>query len=332
MSYEYPKVSVVVPAYNVARTLRETLDSIIKQTFQNIEIVVVDDGSTDETLTILKSYRDSRLRIVRQVNRGLAGARNTGIHHSTGEFLAFCDSDDVWEPEKVELHVAHFEGDANLGISFCGSSLIDEQGKALKVSQNPKLKNITARDIFKRNPIGNGSVAVFRREALNVIAYRPKNEHQRDWWFDETLRQSEDIDAWMRFVLASDWKIEGIPGRLTRYRIQAGGLSANLDKQFETWARMRDKVISTAPRFAAKHAASAEAYQLRYLARRAFIMGDGKSACRHARKSMTTSLVPLAEEPIKTASTWVAAELLNALRFAPHLQFMLGQKLVQSRG
>jgi hypothetical protein len=191
--------------------------------------------------------------------------------------------------------------------------MIDENGQRLKVSQVPKLTNITAADVFKRNPIGNGSAAVVRREAFNCIAYRPVSETERDWWFDETMRQSEDIDAWMRFILASDWKIEGIEGLLTRYRIQSGGLSANLAKQLQTWKHMCSKVRDTAPGFAARHAPIAEAYQLRFLARRAFMMRDGASALRLAVASLATSRVPLLEEPMKTVVTLGAAIVLRIL-------------------
>ena len=311
MTNDNPIFSVVVPAYNVAATIHETLVAISNQTFSDFEIIVVDDGATDTTPTLLQNYADPRLKVVRQANRGLAGARNTGIFHAKGKYIAFCDADDVWEPEKLELHLAHFENDNNVGISFAGSSLIDESGRRLKVSQNPKLKDITAADVFKRNPIGNGSAAVVRHEALDCINYRPAHENERDWWFDETMRQSEDIDAWMRFILASDWKIEGIPGLLTRYRIQSGGLSTNLAKQFETWTRMRDKVKAASPAFAARHAAAAEAYQLRFLARRAFMMRDGTKAAEMALRSLAKSRTPLLEEPVKTLTTLFAALALK---------------------
>lgn len=306
-----PTISVVVPAYNVAATIHETLASITNQTFTDIEIIAVDDGATDATPEILANYTDPRLRVIRQVNRGLAGARNTGIFHARGKYIAFCDSDDVWEAEKLERHYNHLEGDDNVGISFAGSSMIDAHGKRLKVSQLPKLTNITAADVFKRNPIGNGSAAVVRREAFDCIAYRPASETERDWWFDETMRQSEDIDAWMRFILASDWKIEGIEGLLTRYRIQSGGLSANLSKQFQTWKHMCSKVRDTAPAFAARHAPVAEAYQLRFLARRAFMMRNGATALRLALSSFAASRVPLLEEPVKTGVTLLATIALR---------------------
>jgi hypothetical protein len=125
------------------------------------------------------------------------------------------------------------------------------------------------------------------------------------------MRQSEDIDAWMRFILASDWKIEGIEGLLTRYRIQSGGLSSNLTKQFQTWKHMCSKVRDTAPAFAARYAPVAEAYQLRFLARRAFMMRDGATALRLALSSVAASRVPLLEEPVKTTVTLLAAFALR---------------------
>jgi glycosyltransferase involved in cell wall biosynthesis len=319
MSNLEPAISVVVPAYNCANTIRQTLESIIGQTFDNIEIIVVDDGATDSTPEVIAAQVDPRIRVIRQVNRGLAGARNSGIHHARGKYIAFCDADDVWEAEKLERHFKHLESDDNIGISFAGSTMIDNSGRQLKVSQRPKLKNISAADVFKRNPIGNGSSAVVRREAFDCIAYRPTSETQRDWWFDETMRQSEDIDAWMRFILASDWKIEGIEGLLTRYRIQPGGLSANLSKQFQTWKVMCSKVKDTAPQFAARHAAVAEAYQLRFLARRAFMMGDGATALQLTMASFRSSMVPLLEEPLKTLVTFAAACVLrfSGKRFNP---------------
>ena len=313
MQNNSPTISVVIPAYNVEATIAETLTSIIHQTHRDLEIIIVDDGSTDKTSDIIAGFNDPRIIVVKQKNRGLAGARNSGFYQSTCGYVAFCDSDDVWLPEKLELHYAHLQQNPDVGISYSGSQMINEHGITLRIAQNPKLHSITPADVFKRNPIGNGSSAVFRREALDAIAFRPLHETERDWWFDETFRQSEDIDAWMRFVLASDFKIEGIEGNLTLYRIQAGGLSTNLKRQYETWCRVRDRVLDTSPAFGKKYAPAAAAYQLRYLARRAATMHDGKSAVQYCRQSLATSLVPLCEEPIKTLVTWIACEAMNLL-------------------
>ena len=107
-----PIASIVVPAYNSETTLGETLRSLLAQTFSSFEIVVVDDGSTDGTRAVAAGFADPRIQIVSQANRGLAGARNTGIHHARGAYVGFCDADDLWVPEKLERHVAHLEANA----------------------------------------------------------------------------------------------------------------------------------------------------------------------------------------------------------------------------
>jgi glycosyltransferase involved in cell wall biosynthesis len=306
-----PVASIVVPAYNSARTVEDTIRSLLRQTFTDFEVIVVDDGSTDHTAEVVARFSDPRLRLIRQPNRGLAGAHNTGIFHARGEYVGFCDADDLWVPEKLELHIEHLKANRNVGISFSGSMLIDEFGRSLGMEQKPRLKNITAAHVFKRNPIGNGSSAVIRREALDDFAYRPAAGSDRPWWFDETFRQSDDIEGWTRFALTLDWRIEGIPGALTQYRIHLGGLSANIDKQFETWARMRDKMATIAPRFVERHGPAAAAYQFRYLARRAVSMRDGAAASRLMRRSLAASVRPLYEETVKTIVTVGAAETLR---------------------
>lgn len=308
-----PTASIVVPAYNAAATIAETLRSLLAQTFGDFELIVVDDGSTDRTAEIVERFEDPRIRLVRQANRGLAGAHNTGIAASRGEFVGFCDADDLWMPEKLERHVDHLRREPEVGISFAGSAMIDLEGRPLRVAQRPKLTGLTAADVFLRNPIGNGSAAVVRRVAFDAIAWRPPHENERDWWFDESFRQSDDIEGWLRFAVTTDWRIEGIPGLLTAYRIHTGALSADIDRQFKTWVRMRDKIAALAPDLIERHGAAATAYQLRYLARRAVSLHQGREAARLSRASLATSRRPLWREPAKTVVTALAAEVLNLL-------------------
>ncbi|WP_172293325.1 glycosyltransferase family 2 protein [Pseudoruegeria sp. HB172150] len=319
-----PRASIIVPAYNVAKTLRETLHSLLGQTFTDLEVVVVDDGSTDRTVAVARSFGDPRIRVIQQPNRGLAGARNGGIAAARGEYIGFCDADDLWRPTKLAAHIAHLEANPHVGLSYSGSELIDMSGRPLKIAQRPRLKNVTAAHVFLRNPVGNGSAPVFRRAALDAIAWRPAHETLRDWWFDETFRQSEDIECWLRLALTTDWEIEGIPGLLTRYRIAPGGLSAGLRKQLESWERIAGKLEPLAPEFFVRHAAAARAYQLRYLARRAFSSGDGAAASRMIRASLATSRRPLLEEPGKTLTTLAASLALALLGHG-------GARVMQSR-
>ncbi|RLQ88864.1 glycosyltransferase family 2 protein [Notoacmeibacter ruber] len=330
MSKTHPTASIVVPAYNVEATIAETLQSLLAQTFADFEIVVVDDGSHDRTVEIVRSFEDARIRLITQRNRGLAGAHNTGIHESRGEFIGFCDADDLWLPEKLERHIDHFRTNPDVGISFSGSRMIDQNSRPIGIDQRPKLRNLKPADIFKRNPIGNGSAPVMRREALDGFAYRPVYETERDWWFDENFRQSDDIEGWLRFALTQDWKIEGIPGLLTLYRIHTGALSANVERQFETWTRMRDKIGRIAPALIKRHGGAATAYQLRYLCRRAVSMRNGNLAWSLCRQSLRASPRPLLEEPVKTTITIAAAVTLKVLGAGIYLfaeRSMLGRRV-----
>lgn len=313
-----PRASIVVPAYNSADTLPATLDSLLAQSFSDFEIIVVNDGSTDETGAVAAAYAtDPRVNVVSQANRGLAGARNTGIAAARGEYIGFCDADDLWAREKLAAHVEHLDQNADIGLSYSGSRLIDEEGLPMGAAQRPRLKGVTGAHIFKRNPIGNGSAAVMRRAALRDLAYRPRSEPSRDWVFDETFRQSEDIECWLRLALTTDWQIEGVRGPLTMYRINGNGLSANTDRQLAAWERVVSKLRPLNPEFFKRHEATARTYQLRYLARRAVSALDGDAAWALVRHAMYHSLVPIIEEPIKTVTTFAAAALLRAMGPSP---------------
>lgn len=304
--------SIVVPAYNAAKTLPETIEALLTQTYDNFEIVIVDDGSTDETIEISNRYaRRENIRVVHQRNRGLAGARNSGIHAATGAFIGFCDADDLWEPEKLARHVAHLRATPSVGLSYSGSALIDDADAPIGQSQTPRLSGVTPTHVFKRNPIGNGSAVVVRREVFEDIAYRPKHEQERDWYFDETFRQSEDIECWTRIALTTAWEFEGIKGLLTRYRINPDGLSASTEKQLLAWEQMVTKLTPLNPAFFAQHAHVARAYQQRYLCRRALKSLDLSRARRHAKAWTQTSMRPFLEEPVKSATTFCALHLLS---------------------
>ncbi|QFT93996.1 UDP-Glc:alpha-D-GlcNAc-diphosphoundecaprenol beta-1,3-glucosyltransferase WfgD [Roseovarius sp. THAF9] len=304
-----PYATIIVPAYNAAATLPATLASLSAQTFRDFEVVIIDDGSIDDTALIasIHAASDSRFRLLHQFNRGLAGARNSGIAEAQGEVIGFCDADDLWMPEKLATHVDHLLGKPEVGISYSGSAMIDEAGQRIGHAQRPRLYDVSPAHVFKRNPIGNGSAPVIRREALAEIAWRPASEMKRDWIFDETFRQSEDIECWMRLCLCTDWIIAGVPGLLTEYRVNSTGLSANVDAQLASWERMVSKLRPTASEFFARYEAAARAYQLRYLARRAVSSGDGETACTLIARAYRESARPIFEEPLRSVSTLLAA-------------------------
>lgn len=307
-----PTVTVVMPVYNTAAYVEAAIDSVLDQTFEDFELLIIDDEGGDEAVTLCRAYSDPRIRIISQKNRGLAGARNTGIHHAEGEFIAFLDSDDIWAPEKLQNHVLHLRENPKVGVSYAASITIDDEDQQLRIVQRPRLRNIKAQHVFLRNPVGNGSAPVIRRDAFDDIAFRAA-KGDRLSYFDESFRQSEDIECWMRIALTTDWQFEGIEGAYTLYRINEGGLSANIVRQYETWDRVRNKVSAIDEVFARRWAPVAEGFQLRYLARRCIRLNDGAMALSLMKDALMRSPSILLREPAKTLTTLGAAIALRTM-------------------
>ena len=309
------KVSVIIPVYNVEKYVAATIKSVLSQTYENFEILIIDDGSPDGSLAICQQFKDSRIKIIRQKNRGLAGARNTGIRHASGDYLAFLDADDIWVPEKLEKHVHHLNNSPTVGISFCYSSFIDEQGNSTGLYQKPrKLYDITPSYVLCRNPVGNGSVPVIRREVFQDIKFQD-NLHGtvEDYYFDESLRRAEDIECWLRISIQTHWRHEGIPEILTLYRVTSGGLSASALKQLEALEKVVEKTRSYAPDIISHCEKIAKAYHLRYTVRRLVSLGNGLTAVKLFNQVITNHWRILLEEPGKTFITGIAAYLLFLL-------------------
>ncbi len=302
--------TIVIPVFNGASTLREAIDSALAQTYPTFEVLVIDDGSTDDSADIVRSYDDRRLRMVQQDNGGLNSARNTGIREARSDFIGLLDADDIWEPTKLAKQMAHLRSDPTIGLSFAGSWMIDVNGQPTGLHQTPQVAGITPSDLLYRNPVGNGSTPVMRRAALDEIAH-PHPTEGHICWFDEELRQSTDIECWIRLSLQTEWKIEGIAEALTGYRVNPAGLSANVLRQFDTWLQMVQKTAVYAPHFIAEHGAHAKACQLRYLARRAVSLRQPGLAWAFARASLSSSPRILMDQPLKTITTVGAAGVLR---------------------
>lgn len=308
-----PLVSVVMPIFNMQKYVKLALLSVQQQTYSNLEIICVNDGSTDESVKIIEQFNDPRIKLVNQQNQGLSAARNTGMSHASGKYIALLDPDDLWLPEKIAQHVAHLERSTDIGISYCPSLFITEEGKRNGLGQFPKLKNISLKTVMCRNPIGNGSAPVIRKAMLDELSIAlPRHHSGRTYFFDEAMRQSEDIDFWIYCALNANYKIEGIAQPLTLYRINANGLSANLAKQFCAWEFCMQKHLEASPNEVAQFYQKARAYQYRYLARRAVQSRSTSNAISYLYKAFKSDASILTEEPSKTLIT-VASALLSVL-------------------
>ncbi|MCL1474292.1 glycosyltransferase family 2 protein [Argonema antarcticum] len=299
------KVSVIIPVYGVEKYIAATVQSVLEQTHNNFELLIVDDGSPDRSIEICQQFADARIKIIRHDNQGVAAARNNGIRHAQGEYLAFLDGDDIWLPEKLEKHVEHLENSQQVGVSFSRSAFIDAEGKPLGIYQLSKLNDITPLDLLCRTPIGNGSAPVIRKEVFE----------SNDCYFDEDrqLHPSEDVECWLRIAIQTNWKIEGIPEALTLYRVNPQGFSAQLFKKLKSWEKLLEKLRSYAPNRIAEWENPAMAYQLRHLARRAVTLRDGKTATELIHRALATHWRIFIEEPRRTLLTLTAAYSLSLL-------------------
>jgi glycosyltransferase involved in cell wall biosynthesis len=197
---EAPHVSVVIPVYNGEQTIKRALDSVFSQTFTSMEVIVVDDASTDQTLAILTQYADKRLAIIRSPqNRGAAAARNTGIAASKGRRIAFLDADDVWMPAKIERQVELLER-SSMPVAACATGYdIEKNGRRFAVELNLTPKGFR-HDILFGCTISPGSTLLVERFVFDEIG-----------GFDEGFRRLEDWDWLFRFSMRYDMEFEPDP-------------------------------------------------------------------------------------------------------------------------
>lgn len=312
-----PKLAtVIIPVYNVAPFIADALASALRQTYPNFEVVVVDDGSTDGSGAICRRFRDPRLRVIRQANRGLAGARNSGIRHARGEYLGFLDGDDLWLPDKLARHVAHLERAPEVGVSFSRSAILNYEGRATGEGLMPRLRDISPLDVLLRDPVGNGSAAVVRRRVMEDIAFIPRGWKEK-WYFQETLRQAEDVECWLRILLCTTWRLEGLPDVLTGYRVHTASLTTRWRRHWRAWIAVLNCAREYAPDFIGGVEQRARAYRLQYLARNALRRLDGPLAfglmCRALRYR------PLwREQPRRVMAILGVAGLLRILPASQH--------------
>jgi glycosyltransferase involved in cell wall biosynthesis len=204
-----PTVSVIVTSYNYGRYIAAALKSVRDQSFDDFECLVVDDGSTDDSIAVIQSFLpDARFRLIRLENGGVSRARNVGLDQARGRFFAFLDADDVWRPTKLERQLGRFSDDPSLGVVFTGRTLIDRDD----VSQ-------PSADLTP--PEGDVVVPLFRQNFVCFSSAMVKAEASvRVGGFDERLGLAVDYDFWLR--VAGCYRFAWVDEPLVAYRIGHG--------------------------------------------------------------------------------------------------------------
>jgi glycosyltransferase involved in cell wall biosynthesis len=230
-----PKVSVIIPAYNAMAYLPQTLQSALDQTFTDFEVLVINDGSSDQILEWADQIQDPRVRLITQENQGLSGARNTGIWQSQGEYLAFLDADDLWEPTKLEKQAACLDHHSSVGLVSSWVHLIDHQGSWIASPQAPNSQgDDLKRELFLSNIVLCGSTPMVRRCCFEKVGF-----------FDRTLRSIEDWDMWLRLV--PHYQLYVIQEPLVQYRKHSNSMSKNFRVMVESANEVMTRAFQLSP-------------------------------------------------------------------------------------
>jgi len=230
-----PRVSVVIPTYNCERFLKRTIDSALRQTYRDFEVIIVDDGSTDETQSLVATYGDV-VRSVYQSNQGVSAARNAALSRATGEFIAYLDADDLWHPEKLANQVEYLDAHPACGFIHTEVSVIDEQDKIIHARFNqetgrPVPQGKCVRDILSRSHI----------QTLTVVERRVVFDDVGD--FDLRLSVAEDYLHWIRIVLKG-YEIGYLSEPLGNYRWRAGSLTSGRRRTLSNFVQMYDIILN----------------------------------------------------------------------------------------
>ena len=232
-----PLISVVVPAYNAQDTLRDTLRSAAAGIYRNIEIIVVDDGSTDRTFSIAEELagRDQRIRILQRDNGGLSAALNDGFAAAQGDYIARLDADDLWHPAKLERQVETAVRNPELAFIYTFARYIDKTGRVIHDAPAQRFPRwALCRGIYE-SVIGGGSSAMMKRSAVEKAGR-----------LDESFRSWEDL--LLQLAISSRHPIGFVPERLLGYRVRPGSLSKDIDAMDRSWRAVRMRLREQFPK------------------------------------------------------------------------------------
>ena len=231
-----PKVSVVIPVYNAMTYLPETVESVLRQTFTDFEVLIIDDGSSDHVVQWASQLVDPRVKLISQQNQGVSVARNTGIAQAQGEYIAFLDADDLWDATKLEKQVRCLENNLAIGLVHTWMAVIDQQGKPTGRVMISNAEGEVWKQLVEQNTLACSSVMVRRCCFETVGVFAPRNECPVD---------VEDWEMWIR--IASRYPFAVVKEPLMHYRQHPNNTSKNWQSLEQAYRIVIEKAFNSAP-------------------------------------------------------------------------------------
>lgn len=210
-----PEVSVIIPAYNAQKTIQETINSVLNQSFTDLELIIINAGSTDETLSVIREFTDRRIQVFNYEPANASVNRNRGFNHAQGTFVTFLDADDLWTSDKLADQVKTLIENPDAAVVYSWTDCIDEQGKVIRHCSYPLWNGDVYPQLLLDDFIGSGSNVMMRREAFISVG-----------GFDESLTNAQDTDMWVR--LAQVYQFAVVTKSQIRYRIRSNSMSSNI--------------------------------------------------------------------------------------------------------
>ncbi len=229
-----PLISVIIPVYNGEKTIRETIESVLSQTFTDFELIVINDGSQDATLQIVERIQDARLKVFSYPNSGQATSRNRGIARACGEYISFIDADDLWTPDKLEAQLKALQDNPQAAVAYSWTKCIDESGQFSRRGSHISDRGDVYAKLLLIDFIENGSNPLIRAQALTEVGE-----------FDKSMVPSEDRDLWLR--LAARYHFVAVPSPQILYRQSANSESANILRMEAASLRVIEQAFTQAP-------------------------------------------------------------------------------------
>lgn len=231
---EFPLVSVVTASYNMGKYVGLAVESVLAQNYPAIEVIVIDDGSTDDTPEVLSKYReDSRVKLIRQENAGQTVAKNRGVQVAQGEYIAFCDADNLWLPNKLSRQIKFFNDQNDIAVVYGDISLIDADGNPLPTTQAKRYSGKITGRLLVDNFVTFNTALVSRRVLEDVGG------------FDESLRMGIDYDLWLR--ISVNHRFHYLAEPLVLYRIWGGQMSNKQEERFINCFKLLDNFLKKYP-------------------------------------------------------------------------------------
>ena len=229
-----PLISVIIPVFNGERTVLETVQSVLQQTFTDFELIIINDGSSDRTLALLSTVDDHRIQVFSYENGGLPVARNRGIERAQGQYITFIDADDLWTPTKLADQLTALQKNPEAGMAYSWTLTMDDKTGALHPGKFVSFDGDVYAQMLLSNFIASGSNAMLTAEAIRSVG-----------GFDAALASCEDWDYWLR--VAARWPFVVVPKPQILYRQSSSAMSSKVDVMEHNHMIVHHRAFSNAP-------------------------------------------------------------------------------------